>query len=119
MVHADHDIRILTTAAESTLFTKEFSLADRVALVTGGHRGIGLEMALALVEAGSRVVYCVVLPKKPGEEFAKVREYVSRMQGTGGDARLEYICADVTDQVSTWSLRSREWARSPLCLARC
>ena len=57
-------------------------------------------MALALVEVGSRVVYCVDLPKKPGDEFTKVREYVSRMQGTGGDARLEYICADVTDQVS-------------------
>lgn len=56
-------------------------------------------MALALVEAGSRVVYCVDLPATPGEEWAKVREYVSRMQGTGGDARLEYISADVTDQV--------------------
>ena len=85
----------------STIYTHDFSLADRVGLVTGGNRGIELEMALALVEAGSRVVYCVDLPKKPGDEFTKVREYVSRMQGTGGDARLEYICADVTDQVST------------------
>ena len=34
-----------------TIFTHEFSLADRVALVSGAERGIGLEMALALVEA--------------------------------------------------------------------
>ncbi|KAI0703269.1 sorbose reductase sou1 [Earliella scabrosa] len=87
-----------------TLFEHEFSLADRVGFVTGGNRGIGLEMALALVEAGSRVVYCVDLPKKPGEEFTKVREYVSRTQGTGGDARLEYISADVTDQDAMWKV---------------
>ena len=85
--------------AEPTLFKQEFSLADRVALVTGGNRGIGLEMALALVEAGTRIVYCVDLPEKPGDEFAKVREYASSLKGTGGDARLEYISANVTDQV--------------------
>ncbi|KAI0703270.1 sorbose reductase sou1 [Earliella scabrosa] len=103
-----------------TLFEHEFSLADRVGLVTGGNRGIGLEMALALVEAGSRVVYCVDLPKKPGDEFTKVREYVSRMQGTGGDARLEYICADVTDQNTMWkigeTIGNRE-GRMDVCVA--
>ncbi|KAI0747220.1 sorbose reductase sou1 [Daedaleopsis nitida] len=87
-----------------TLFEHEFSLADRVGLVTGANRGIGLEMALALVEAGSRVVYCVDLPAKPGEEWTEVREYVSRMQGTNGDARLEYMSADVTDQDTMWKL---------------
>ena len=47
----------------------EFSLADRVALVSGGHRGLGLEMALGLVEAGARAVYCVDLPARPGAEL--------------------------------------------------
>ncbi len=83
-----------------TLFTKEFSLADRVALVSGGNRGIGLEMALALVEAGTRIVYCVDLPEKPGDEFTKVREYASQLKDMGGEARLEYVSANVTDQVS-------------------
>ncbi|KAI0765449.1 sorbose reductase sou1 [Fomes fomentarius] len=98
-LQAPSTARKAMSTTSPTLFEHEFSLADRVALVTGGDRGIGLEIALALVEAESRVVYCVDLPSQPGEEFTKVREYVSRMQGTGGDARLEYISADVTDQV--------------------
>ncbi|KAI0765448.1 hypothetical protein C8Q74DRAFT_1450457 [Fomes fomentarius] len=109
-----------TAPTSPTLFEHEFSLADRVALVTGGDRGIGLEIALALVEAESRVVYCVDLPSQPGEEFTKVREYVSRMQGTGGDARLEYISADVTDQNTMWkvgeSVGDRE-GRMDVCVA--
>ncbi|PIL26858.1 hypothetical protein GSI_11038 [Ganoderma sinense ZZ0214-1] len=94
------------TTASPTIFTDEFSLADRVALVTGAERGIGLEMALALVEAGARAVYCVDLPKAPGEEWAKVREYVGALKGkTGvGEARLEYVCADVTDQEAMWKV---------------
>ncbi|RDX45337.1 sorbose reductase sou1 [Lentinus brumalis] len=93
-----------STDTNPTLFTKEFSLADRVALVSGGNRGIGLEMALALVEAGTRIVYCVDLPEKPGDEFTKVREYASQLKGTGGEARLEYVSANVTDQNAMWKI---------------
>ncbi len=83
-----------------TIFSHEFSLADRVALVSGAERGIGLEMALALVEAGARAVYCLDLPKTPGEEWTKVNAYAKGLEGkTGGAARLEYVSADVTDQV--------------------
>ncbi|TFK80677.1 sorbose reductase sou1 [Polyporus arcularius HHB13444] len=92
------------TGTNPTLFAKEFSLADRVALVSGGNRGIGLEMALALVEAGTRIVYCLDLPEKPGDEFTKVREYASHLKGTGGEARLEYVSADVTNQNAMWKI---------------
>ncbi|KAI0327605.1 sorbose reductase sou1 [Cubamyces sp. BRFM 1775] len=86
------------TPPTPTLFSKEFSLADRVALVTGANSGLGLESALALVEAGARAVYCVDIAAEPSPEWTKVKEFASRMQGTGGEGRLEYISASVCDQ---------------------
>lgn len=80
----------------------EFALRDRVALVSGANRGLGLEMALVLAEAGARAVYCVDLPAKPGEEWRAVAEYVGRMEG--GGRRLEYVCADVRDQKAMWRI---------------
>lgn len=68
-------------------------------MISGANRGIGLEMALALVEAGARVVYCVDLPKAPGEEWAKTRLYAEKMKGKVGEGRLEYLQGDVTNQV--------------------
>jgi hypothetical protein len=85
----------------------EFALKDRVALVSGANRGLGLEMALVLIEAGARAVYCVDLPAQPGDDWAAVSEYVKRMVGTGDGAkggRLEYISADVRDQKAMWKI---------------
>ncbi|KZT11504.1 sorbose reductase sou1 [Laetiporus sulphureus 93-53] len=93
-----------SSAAKPTLFEREFSLADRVALVTGGNRGLGLEMAMALAEAGAHAVYCVDLPEKASEEWTTVKEYLGRMQGKAGEGRLEYISADVRDQDRMWKI---------------
>ncbi|KAI0713229.1 sorbose reductase sou1 [Earliella scabrosa] len=90
--------------AKPTLFTHEFSLADRVALVSGGNRGLGLEMALALIEAGARAVYCVDLPKEPGQEWTAVRDYAVRLEGLPSEGRLEYLSADVRDQERMWKV---------------
>lgn len=73
----------------------DFALTDRVAIVTGGNRGIGLEAALALSTAGSRAVYCLDLPEKPGESWNAARQSVAKH---GGPRRLEYVTADVRDQ---------------------
>ncbi|KAI0777830.1 sorbose reductase sou1 [Trametes elegans] len=81
-----------------TLFDREFSLMDKVALVTGGNGGLGLETALAFVEAGARAVYCVDLAAAPGAQFTKVQEYASRIKDKRGEGRLEYFGIDVTDQ---------------------
>ena len=40
----------------------EFSLKNRVALVSGANRGFGLEMAIA-----HRAVYCIDVPSQSGE----------------------------------------------------
>ena len=84
----------------------EFALRDRVALVSGANRGLGLEMALVLIEAGARAVYCVDLPAQPGKEWLAVAEYVECMVATGGGVggRLEYLSADVRDQKAMWRI---------------
>ncbi|CAE6522986.1 unnamed protein product [Rhizoctonia solani] len=80
---------------KKTLFD-EFSLQGRVGVVTGGNRGIGLEMALALCEAGA-TVYALDLPDSPGEEFIATAEYAKKLGST-----LKYVSIDVTDQKSVW-----------------
>ncbi|KAJ9125762.1 hypothetical protein QFC24_002546 [Naganishia onofrii] len=70
----------------------EFALKDGVAVVTGGNGGLGLEMAMALAEAGAKL-YCIDLPASPSPEFLACAEYAQKL-GTS----LEYIQADVTSQ---------------------
>ncbi|KAH9930416.1 sorbose reductase sou1 [Epithele typhae] len=86
---------------EATLFKYEFALTDRVALVTGANGGIGLDISMALIEAGARVVFCVDLAPAPSATFAAVQNYLARIGGLG---RLEYVCQDVTDQKAMWTL---------------
>ncbi|TFK53876.1 NAD(P)-binding protein [Heliocybe sulcata] len=86
--------------SKATLFSEEFSLDDRVGVVSGGNRGIGLEAAMALLEGGARSVYCLDLPSNPSEEFLKVRDYVKNMEVAGGKkaGTIEYVSVDVTDK---------------------
>ena len=79
-------------------------------------------MALGLVEAGARAVYCVDLPAGPGAEWETVRDYAARMEGRpgAGTGRLEYVSADVRDQEAMWrvgeTVRDRE-GRLDTCVA--
>lgn len=65
------------------------SLRDRVVIVTGGGRGLGREMALALVGAGCRVV---VTSAREAGELAEVEEEARALAGQG---RLAAVRADV------------------------
>ena len=65
------------------------SLIDRVVIVTGGSRGLGAEMALALVEAGARVAV-VGLNDSP-----HLAQTVKEAEAVAGSGRLIPIVADV------------------------
>lgn len=75
----------------------EFSLKGRVAVVTGGKQGLGLEMAMALAEAGASV-HCLDLAPNPTPEFDKTKAYINKLGGA-----MHYACVDVTNQKEIWS----------------
>ena len=95
------------TLNPATLLSKRFKseqipdLTGRVALVTGGNGGPGLEAALAFLEAGARVVYCIDLPTQPSDVWTTVKEYAA---ATGLQGRLEYVQGDVTAQQTMWNI---------------
>lgn len=104
-----------------------FSLSNRVAIITGAGRGIGLEIASAYAEAGA-TVYCLDLAHAPSAEFLQVSQYLNALpdmpeelscaltsgctadastgtkaeEGRKGKGRLVYWQADVTDQMGMW-----------------
>ncbi len=67
------------------------SLRDRVIVVTGGGRGLGLEMALALVEAGARVM------ATSAREAGELADTVTQAEAIAGPDRLFAVQADVRD----------------------
>lgn len=76
---------------------EEFSLKDQVGIVSGGNRGLGLEMALALCELGAQAIYCLDLPSEPSKEWKSTEYFVKKLGG-----RIEYVSADVRDQRGMW-----------------
>ena len=88
----------------------EYSLEKKVSIVTGGKQGIGLEIAMALTEAGS-TVYSIDLEDSktlsPSGEFMKVKNYLEKLRNSEvgeGVGRLEYVKGDVRKQDEMWKL---------------
>ena len=69
----------------STPVMKLFDLTGQVALVTGGSRGLGLQLAEALGEAGAKVMLTA-------RKAAELEQAVAELQDKGIDAR--WIAAD-------------------------
>ncbi|KAK5130376.1 hypothetical protein LTR08_002168 [Meristemomyces frigidus] len=70
----------------------EFSLHDKVVLVTGAARGLGLVQAEALLEAGA-TVYALDRLEEPSEDFFRVQKRAAEELGT----TLHYRRIDVRD----------------------
>ena len=68
---------------------RTIDLAGRVALVTGGSRGLGLEIARELADQGARVVICA----RDGDELVRA---VVDLEARGADVLA--IACDVTDE---------------------
>lgn len=83
-----------------------FRLDGRVAIITGGSRGLGKEMARALADAGARVVVC-------SRDAAAVEAVAEELSATFGRPCRGYRC-DVTDPAQVQELVQRvidEFAR--------
>jgi NAD(P)-dependent dehydrogenase (short-subunit alcohol dehydrogenase family) len=80
------------------MVTDTFDLSGRIAVVTGGSRGIGRAIALGLAEAGATVV-------PTARSADDVRTTVDRIEAVGGEGLAETV--DVADPDSVASLFDR------------
>ena len=80
-----------STSSSPRTIRQLFKLAGKTALVTGGSRGLGLQMAHALGEAGARIMLS-------SRKAADLEEAVADLQAAGIDAR--WVTADCADEAS-------------------
>jgi gluconate 5-dehydrogenase len=74
----------------STAIQKLFDLTGKTALITGGSRGLGLQIAESLGEAGAKIVLT-------SRKAADLEEAAAELQSKGIDTR--WIAADAADPV--------------------
>ena len=74
----------------STSVQSLFDLTGQVALITGGSRGLGLQIAESLGEAGAKIMLT-------SRKAADLEEAVAHLQDRGIDAR--WIAADAADEI--------------------
>ncbi|MBL4805874.1 MAG: SDR family oxidoreductase [Rhodobacteraceae bacterium] len=67
---------------------KMFDLSDKIALITGGSRGLGLQIAEGIIEAGGKVVLTA-------RKVAELEEAQAHLQKMGGEAAI--ISCDLLD----------------------
>ncbi len=75
-----------------------FDLSGQVALVTGGSRGLGLQIAQALGEAGARVMLC-------SRKAADLEVAAAGLRASGVDA--QWLAADTADEAQARGVVSK------------
>ena len=82
------------------MFLEKFRLDGKAALVTGGSRGLGLEAALALKEAGAKVAVVARRARFFEEARKALGEDALYLEGDVRDeARLEAIAQEVEEKL--------------------
>lgn len=84
---------LLATSHASRPTPNLFSLSSQGVIITGGARGLGLCVAIALLEADAAIVYCLdVLPSPDETEWPKA-EKIAKEKGS----KIIYRKLDITD----------------------
>ena len=78
------------------MLSRLFDLTGKVALVTGGSKGLGLAMACGLAEAGADVVIA-------SRHESELQAALAQIQSRGG-ARAKYVVADLAQRGSVQKL---------------
>lgn len=84
----------ITPASKASTF-KLFSLEDKTVAITGGARGLGITLAIAVVEAGGSVACLDILEEPSAAEWAQLNK-VAMANGSS----VSYRKCDVTDETS-------------------
>ena len=85
------------------MYEKLFDLTGRVALVTGGSRGLGKAMARAFAEQGANIMIC----SRNAEELKQAAGEI----GAGLSVRVEWMTADLADRNEPARLAAETLAR--------
>lgn len=85
----------VTLARQAVRKRRAFSFHGKTALITGGSRGLGLEIAKRLADAGARVALCA-------RDLEELKHAEAELKSRGGDVFI--LPADVTDREAVESI---------------
>ncbi len=82
---------------------RSIDLHQKVTLITGGSRGLGLEIARLMVKEGARVVICA----RDKQELKRAKKDLDELAASHGTDGVYTVACDVTDTVQVKSMLTR------------